>query len=252
MAAKQRGDRQLKGSVGQTTYKRTKDGFLAHQKAEGVGDKIRTHKNFQRVRENISEFSRAGLAARFLRDALRTQVQLSADVSATARLLTLMLKIVKSDPINDRGERRAMNGELALLENFDFNVLAPLNVVLQVPVNTTVNRITGLIKIEIPAFIAEQKLGVPKGADHFKINAAAVEINFDSGEFKGVKAFTQHLPWTNTETGAITLEMNMDAEIKNPLVLAMGVEYNQVVNGKYYPIYSKEFNGLRLVKVDRE
>ncbi|RST25409.1 hypothetical protein EIZ46_11240, partial [Chryseobacterium lacus] len=65
--ARQKGLIKLKGTMGDITFYRTKDGYMAREKTSMTGDRLRNDPAFQRTRENMAEFGRAGQAGKYLR-----------------------------------------------------------------------------------------------------------------------------------------------------------------------------------------
>jgi hypothetical protein len=251
MAAKQRGDRQLKGSIGGVTYQRRKDGsYIAYEKVESPAKKIASHPNYLMTRQNFAEFGRAGRAGKLTRDAIRSVMKLAGDGGSIPRLLTAFLKIVKADPVNDRGERTVSAGPIGMLEGFDFNITAPLSIVMATPFTTTVDRVAGTVKVDIPGFIPGQFIKSPNGATHFKIIAAALELNFDEGKFSSNAKSSADLFCGNDPLPAISLETAFPANSHFPLFVLVGIEFRQLINGKYYPITAGSSTALKLVSVD--
>ena len=54
--AKQKGILKLDGTIGGITFYKSQDGYLAREKGGVDGNRIATDPNFQRTRENGSEF----------------------------------------------------------------------------------------------------------------------------------------------------------------------------------------------------
>ncbi|HYK56953.1 MAG TPA: hypothetical protein VEV15_10835, partial [Flavisolibacter sp.] len=77
--AKQRGIIKLEGTIGDITFQKTQDGYLAKEKTSIPASRIATDPAFQRTRENNAEFGRAGKAGKALRNALRGALQKTAD-----------------------------------------------------------------------------------------------------------------------------------------------------------------------------
>ncbi|MCZ6992425.1 hypothetical protein OH407_24145, partial [Salmonella enterica] len=73
----------------------------------------------------MAEFARAVSASKLLRMALSDAISGSKDSRMNNRLNTVMLKAVKLDQVSDRGFRNVLDGELQILEGFDFNKAAP-------------------------------------------------------------------------------------------------------------------------------
>jgi len=83
----------LRGTIGNITFYKSGDGYLAREKG-GVGaNRIATDPAFQRTRENGAEFGRAGKAGKVLRNALRSLLQNTSDSRMISRLTREMMKL---------------------------------------------------------------------------------------------------------------------------------------------------------------
>src|SRR5690606_41761396 len=80
--AKQRGIVKLEGTIGDITFLKTKDGYLAKEKTHISADRIATDPAFKRTRENGAEFGRAGKAGKLVRSAFRASSQTAPDSKA--------------------------------------------------------------------------------------------------------------------------------------------------------------------------
>ena len=119
--AKQTGIIKLKGTLGDITFYKTIDGHLAREKGGIPAERIANDPAFQRTRENGAEFGTAGRAGKTLRTSLRLLLQNASDSRMVSRLTKLMVKVVKADATNPRGQRNVIDGEAELLQGFDFN-----------------------------------------------------------------------------------------------------------------------------------
>lgn len=113
--ARQKGIIKLAGTIGDVSFYKSKDGYLAREKGGVDGNRIKNDPAFQRTRENGSEFGRAGTSGRLIRNALRLLVQNASDSRVTGRLTKEALKVIKTDSINARGERVMAEGDLSIL-----------------------------------------------------------------------------------------------------------------------------------------
>src|SRR5690606_20222030 len=120
--AKQAGIIKLKGTIEDIAFYKTTDGHLARAKGGVDRDKILHSAAFARTRENNSEFGLAGQGGKLIRSALRSLMQNAKDRRVVSRLTTLLLAIIKTDPVNARGKRNIDEGNIDLLEGFDFNI----------------------------------------------------------------------------------------------------------------------------------
>ncbi len=247
--ARQKGIIKLKGTIGDITFYKTKDGHLAREKGSLDASRIASDPAFQRTRENGSEFGRAGKAGKILRTALRGLLLNSSDGRMVSRLTQQMIKVIQADLVNDRGLRNIIDGEAELLSGFEFNIRGKLGTSLFAPYAATIDRITGVIEVTMPPFIPTNMIAAPSGTTHFKIISAGAEVDFEAETFVVDNAETAILPWDALATPAITQNNNVTPASTKPLFLALGIEFFQQVNGKMYPLKNGAYNPLSLVKV---
>lgn len=247
--AKQRGIVKLEGTIGDITFFKTEDGYMARENAPVSGDRIANDPAFQRTRENNAEFGRAGKATKTLRNAVRTLLQNAKDSRVTSRLTTEMVKVVKADTSNPRGMRNVIDGEAELLQGFDFNVNAKLGTTIYAPYTTVIDRVAGSLSIAAPSFIPVESIAAPAGTTHFKVVSMGVEVDFEHETFITDSKESGVLPWDSTATAALNLVNTVTANSTHPLFLLLGIQFFQQVNGVNYPLKNGAFNALSLVKV---
>ncbi len=248
--AKQIGIIKIKGTIGgMTFYKTSADGHLIREKGGIDKERIMNDPNFQRTRENGSEFGRAGVAGKTLRLALRSLLINSADGRLTSRLVKAMVKVIQADVTSERGLRNVIDGEAELLTGFEFNIRGKLGTSLFAPYTAAIDRVTGELTVDVPAFVPSLMLNAPSGTTHFKIVSGGAEIDFEAETFVNDSNASAILPWDATPTVAISHTNAVTAASTKPLFLALGVEFYQEVNGSMYPLKNGAFNPLALVQV---
>ncbi len=247
--AKQRGIMKLEGTIGGITFYKSRDGYLAREKGGIPAERIANDPNFQRTRENGSEFGRAGKAGKVLRNALRSLLQNAKDPRVVSRLTTEMVKVIQEDQTNPRGLRNVIDGEAELLIGFDFNSNAKLGNTLYAPYVATIDRVTGELKVDMASFIPSEMIAAPGGTTHFRIVSAGAEIDFENEVFTVDKNETAQLPWDPTATAVINHVNQVTANSTKPLFLIVGVQFFQEVNGVKYSLKNGAFNALSIVKV---
>jgi len=247
--ARQKGIIKLKGTIGDITFYKTKDGHLAREKGGVDASRIKNDPAFQRTRENNSEFGRAGKAGKILRTALRLLLINSADSKMVGRLTQSMVKVIQADVISVRGLRNVIDGEAELLQGFEFNIRGKLGTSLFAPFVGAIDRVTGTISVDIAPFIPANMIAAPSGTTHFKITSAGTEVDFEAETFVEAHSETAILSWDNVATVAISQENMVTAASTKPLFLALGLEFFQEVNGQMYPLKNGAFNPLALVSV---
>jgi hypothetical protein len=248
--AQQKGILPLKGTIGNITFYKSKDGYLAREKTSVNSDRIANDPAFARTRENGAEFGRAGQAGKVLRTALRSLLLNTADSRMLSRLTREMMKVIQADAINDRGLRNVIDGEAELLEGFEFNASSKLGTSLFAPYTATIDRVSGELAIAVPSFIPVNMVAAPSGATHFKLVSAGVEIDFENKVYVVAFGGSGSLPLNSIATAALNISHQVTANSTKPLFLVLGIEFYQEVNGSQYSLKNGAFNALCLVKVE--
>ena len=247
--AQQKGILPLQGTIGNVTFYKSKDGYLARSKGGVAAERIATDPAFQRTRENGAEFGRAGKAGKLLRVAVRTLSINASDSKMTGRLTREMVKVVQADATNARGERNVIDGEATLLTGFEFNASGRLSATLFAPYTGVIDRAAGTMTIHIPEFVPINMMAAPNGATHFKINSAGVSIDFEGYQYESDVQQTEELPWTAKAIQDITLINQVSPNSSHPQFLLLGIEFYQFVNGFMYSLKNGAFNALRIVTI---
>ncbi len=247
--AKQSGIIPLKGTIGNITFYKSGDGYMAREKGGVDAKRIASDPAFQRTRENGAEFGRAGRGSKLLRVAFRQLVQNASDRLMTSRLTRTMMEVIKADAVNGRGLRNVIDGEAELVTGFEFNNNGKLSTTLYAPFTGSINRVTGELSVNIPSFVPANMVQAPAGTTHFKIVFAGAEIDFENKTYVSQQQVTAALPCDNTATAVIDLLSTVTANSTHPLFLVLGIEFLQEVNGNMYPLKNGAFNALSVVKV---
>lgn len=246
--AQQKGILQLKGSVGSFTFYKSKDGYLAREKGGIDAKRIASDPAFQRTRENGQEFGRAGKASKYLRNAVRSLLQNTSDSKMVSRLTRQMMLVVQADPINARGMRNITNGNITLLQEFDFNVNSKLSTTLYAPFTTQIDRTTGSLIVEVPAFVPMNGVAAPGGATHLVLHSAGVEIDFEQGTSVADIESSDTIAFDNVATELLTHSHLVTPNSTLPVFILLGIEFFQEVNGSMYPLKNGAYNALAIVK----
>jgi hypothetical protein len=248
--ARQKGIIKLDGTIGDLTFYKSKEGYLAREKGGVPAERIANDPAFQRTRENGAEFGRAGKAGRLLRTSLRALLLNTADSRMVSRLLTAFVKVIQEDATNPRGLRNVIDGEAELLQGFDFNINGKLGTTIYAPFTPTIDRVAGTLAVNLPSFVPLNMIAAPGGATHFKIISAGSEVDFENEVFIVDTQATAILPWDAVATAVINLSNAVTPNSTKPLFLALGIEFYQEVNGQMYALKNGAYNALQLVKVD--
>jgi hypothetical protein len=248
--AKQKGIIKLEGTIGDITFLKSKDGYIAKEKSSIPAERIASDPAFARTRENGAEFGRAGRGGKLLRNALRGVLQRASDGRVVSRLTKEMMRVIKADTTSQRGSRNVVDGEAELLTGFDFNLNAKLGATLHAPYTATINRVTGACTIDLPAFVPMHSIASPGGTTHFQLFGAAAAIDFEGNVYTSEQKESAVLPWDVQPTAPLQLEHSLPANSPHPLFLLLGIAFYQEVNGSQYPLQNGTFNALAIVRVN--
>ena len=167
----------LEGTLQELTFYKTQDGHLVKTKSGVPGDRILNDPNFQRTRENGSEFGSAANAGKLLRDTVRVLMKTASDNRVTSRVTQLMTIIKNYDTDSVRGERTVgvgitAKGALNELKKFNFNIYSILSCILYTPYS--VDTATGVISMT--GLIPINDIEAPVGATHVTLVGAWAKL----------------------------------------------------------------------------
>jgi len=248
--ARQTGIIKLKGTLGDISFYKSSDGHLARTKGGVDKNRIANDPAFQRTRENGSEFGRAGKGGKVLRNAIRILLQNAKDKRVVSRLTKDLLAIVKTDTTNERGLRTIQDGNLSLLENFEFNLNRKLGSTLYAAFTNAFDRVSGDATLNLTPFSPTVRIAAPTGTTHFKVVMGASELDFANETSTFENDETAILPYTVPDTAAIALTASLTANSTLPVIQVLGIEFYQEVNGQMYELKNGAYNALSVVIVD--
>lgn len=243
----------LKGRVGDLTFYENNKGYQARS-ARGVDSaRVKKDPSFVRSRENANEFGRAVQAAKLLRGVLRPLLLYNTDGTMVNRLNSRMVRVLKSDGSNSRGERMVHPENTGMLRLFDFNHTAPLHETLLVRYGMEADLSTSTVQLHLPAYFPKQAVVAPKEATHFRLTAAAVEIDFTGMGERGYPPLamqtTALLPLTG-QIPASSLVLAMDGRVDSgSVIVILGLSFFEQFGGELYPLKSKDASPLGIVEV---
>lgn len=247
--ARQKGIIKLTGKIGDLSFYKTQDGFLAREKGGVEADRIKNDPAFVRTRENGAEFGSSAQSGKLLRDSVRTMMQNASDGRVTSRLTKLMTQIKNLDAVSARGERNVGVGvqtveAQALLKGFNFNVKAILGSILFN--GYVVDTVTGIITLD--GLVPINELNTPSGATHIALRGAWAKVDFATGIAEVKETNVANLPIDAVSTNVVLTPVAAPAGAGTNLYLLM-IEFFQEVNGNQYTLKNGAYNALSIVEV---
>ena len=248
--ARQTGIIKLKGTLGDISFYKSADGHLARTKGGVDGNRIANDPAFQRTRENGSEFGRAGKGGKLIRNAIQVLLQNAKDRRVVARLTKALVAVTKTDTVNERGLRTIQDGDMNLLQGFEFNLNGKLGSTLFTPFTTALDRATGDVEMNLAPFSPSLRIAAPGGTTHFKVVTGAAELDFANETSTFESAETAIFPYEAAETALIDLVVALPADSVLPILQVVGIEFYQEVNGEMYPLKNGAYNALSVAQID--
>lgn len=246
---KQVGVIKISGLLGDLSFYKSKYGFIMRSRTGVDGKRIKRDPSFRRTRENSQEFAHAAKSGKLLRVALKKTLAKCGDSNVYRRLLKTMIKILQTDPINERGKRRVASGDIQLLNNFEFNISTPLSRVVNFPFNTHIYRSSGEAGLMLPSFSPEKDIHIPGGATHFRFLCNAAEIDFEKGKFHNEEMQTAWLSVSDERIDELSLSPGITPESKKKVILSLAIEFGQEINENFYPFQNQKANAMCVVGV---
>lgn len=147
-------------------------------------------------------------------------------------MIQLLYGMAKTDKRSRRPCRHAAGGDISLMEGFEFNHQLSLDQVLPVKLTHSMDAKTGVIQLELPAFIGRRKKGVPKEATHFRIVSCGVVVDFVNGEYRNDAHTSSLLPMGKQTPDAIRWEHRLKTAPGEVMIHAMAIEFYKVAPGE--------------------
>jgi len=238
------------GSVGDLSFYKTQDGYIVRRKYGPSAHRIKTDPAYARTRENNAEFARAGKATGLMRSAFASLLTTMSDNRVSGRLTAQLLKVIKSDARNARGERKVMDGDTSLLEGFEFNIHSNLSKSLRAEFTASIDGPGRGASINLREFNPSKAILPPQGATHFRLSSAAAVIDFDQNTWHMNTSTSDALPLDAALLPAFHLNHNLESTGSGVVFLVLGIEFLQAVNGTFYPLQNGAHNAMAIVKVD--
>lgn len=222
----------IRGTIDDLTFRNTAEGKIVGAKTGPTRERVLTDEKFAQTRNNASEFKQAIKDARLLRRALSSMLDGVRCATLNGHVNGLLYAIAKEDKLNDYGSRCAEAGDIGVMTGFDFNHALSLDTALPVKPAHSLDAATGLMKVEIPSFIAYKKKGYPKEATHFRIVSGGALVNFSNNNYSNKIQVSDLLPLSRKTPGDICLEHQLNTKPGDVLVQVVGIQLYKLVNGE--------------------
>lgn len=253
--AKQKGLLKFIGSIGNLTFYQKDGEYLVKKKSTLGKVQVFESPEFERSRENMSEFGASAKMAKSFRNIFAANHIAMGKPVLSGRVTALMSQLVKKGS-GVRGQRAfEILAHKNMLEGFEFIQNRSLDTVFFAPfiLESSAESRTS-VKLTIPVFNTKTCIRAPKGTTHFKmVLHAGILSNFTYDEkYKGYTAvapelhekndllFTEEILLSGNTARPIGLALHLNAEQVLPdtaaLIVALGIFFYQENNNVFYPM----------------
>lgn len=244
----QQGPNYFTGTIGDQVYYKRNGVYCVRRKRGPTKAQIKNSPNYAKTREHNAEIAAFGKGVKVIRKAFSKQYAGAADQDMTARLGKKAWEVVKSDK-HDHGNRCIMNGDVTLLNHFEFNKNTDLRNILKTPFTSAMDRKTGRMTLHVPSFNPANELQSPAGATHFRLISCVAEIQFDIEESVKAASEGEYIALDSPSVPAITFTSFLH-HTSMPLFMSLGIQFFQEVNGKMYQLNDSAYSAVSLVQVE--
>jgi len=246
--ARQAGILKLQGAVDDINFFKSKGKFRAGLKGE-ISAAKRAGASMEKVRNQGQVFTRAASGSKVLRVALFGALNKVPFQDVHTRLVRLLNKVIKGDKLHEPGQRTITDGNLELLNRFNFNAKTQLLTSFFAPYTSNVDRVTGQMNLQVPAFLTGENVRPPQGATHFKLIATAAAVNFEKEDFVSNNQSSAAFPLNQENTAAITITNSITPNSTDVLFHVLGICFYQEVEGKMEVVGNGDSNALAIIYV---
>ncbi|AXY78091.1 hypothetical protein D3H65_30670 [Paraflavitalea soli] len=198
-----------------------------------------------RAKESAAEFKLAATGSGVLLAAFGSLLLNHKEQSRAGRLNARMLKVIQGDKVNGRGERRIQDGDISMLEGFDFFDKCHFYRVFRSHLSHVVSNKADCWTVDIPAFTAQERISYDGSYTHIGFTAAVAAVDFDRERFTLETVHSEFLPIS--EPVGTRLRVGLVPTRKLPLIMALGFAFYQVVNGRAYRMGGQAGEALHIL-----
>ena len=241
------------GKLGKLSFFEHKvDGHMVRERKGPSKKRLFNDPRYKLTRYAMSEFAEAGNAVTLVRDSINEQLKGIADARMISRITGLFREIVNTDAVNNIGLRKVSEGSLSPLNGFEFNAATALNQVLPKEVESSINRATGLLSVQLPSLVPANEIKMPDGATHFEILTIGAAYDFAGNKRIVVVNGTGKLPIDTNVLPARTLDHQLPANSTDALFLFLGISfYTGGLNGFLEKMSNSVGNALKIINIDQ-
>lgn len=163
--------------------------------------------------------------------------------------MTLLMQVIKSDSVGDRGERTIQDGDMGLLLDFQFNREQSLGDAIRLTITTVFDRDNSQVTVTIPDFVPINDVLAPPETSFFRLVTVTASLDFVANSFEAIQMASAEIPFQSASQPSISLTWILPAPGILPVVTVLGIEFYQQVNTRKYLLQNVNYHALNITQV---
>lgn len=199
-----------------------KNGYFQARKIGLQAERVKTDPRFHNTRLIASEFQQVSIDAKLLHQLFCTPLQIKLN---RHRLIGTLLKMLQADTHNPPGSRTWVNGDLSLLEGFEFNTHTPLQNTLLLDYDIELRPENTSFQLHLPSFVPACYIKDPPGVDYARIVLMGLTLNLDEKSYNLEMDQTNRFPVKKIHFPGTTLTVNCQEQNQFLTIIALGIQW---------------------------
>ncbi|TCD17609.1 hypothetical protein EZ456_22595 [Pedobacter psychrodurus] len=214
----QNGIIKINGQLGDLVFYKRGNTDVVRQKA--------AHKQQTEASKKSSrDFGRASRNAAYIRKAFAPLVKLYAYGDLLNRLNKRFIEIFKTIPLEKAGNKKLIDGDIALLKGFEFNTSKPLQQLWLSETDLCIDT-DGLVKLILPKCELKTLLKPHPKATEARLQVMGFHFELDDhGGYEIIEVNDLVIPLSNSHFPKTTLTLGLNHRGDKALIFAMGISF---------------------------
>jgi|GEM_PF-1267095 len=198
--------------------------FYRRGKKDVVRSKALTHQLSENSKKSAKDFGEASRNAAYIRKAFAAMVKDYGTGDLTTRLTKRMHAVFKSITAAHAGHKKISDGNLKLMEGFEFNAYTSLgNLLLQMPKMTLQDN--GFIGLRVPKLATGHCVKAVGRSDAYMLQVMVFNLDLQTGHYEILKVHDLKVSLNLPEFPGAKVAIPIEMEDERAVFVAIGISY---------------------------
>ena len=205
-----------------------KNGYFQARKIGLTAERVHRDPRFHKTRLLAKEFAQLAVYAKLIRAACCTGTTIKCNAY---RLQGLLNRILQQDEAHICGSRKLLNGDLSLLEGFNFNQQALMEETCKIDWEFSEGPEANQVVVQLPSFVPEYFILPPAGIQYCRIYLISAILNLDQTTYTTIMDRTSLIPLKRMHVATTELTVQNTAAAGLLTITALGITWYEHQNG---------------------